>query len=550
MQAAQTTAPSAARVATPAPTQREPARSRPFGEAFEGDERGLGFARRLRPSTAGGRPLQRKCACGGSAGLSGSCEECGRKRMLGLQRKVEVGAADDAYEREADRVADAVVAGAVTPAPRAIRRIAAQPAAGAEQAPASVDAVLASTGRPLEPSLRSDMELGFGHDFSRVRVHADAAAEQSARDLDARAYTLGHDIVFGAGRYAPHTTEGRRLLAHELTHVVQQSQAAQAPAQRVQRGSLKGPTTKPHSCGGWTCAPMSDCKKPDDKGAPTSTPSTSWKLTANLDVDVLSASEITGPSEVGHAFVEFTESNGDRYTYGHYPNKTQSPDPVLHPQVPGCTAHPDQTHSACVDMRIPFMLTQAEYTAALGMAQAWCSAGQPYNVLTNNCATFVSFVVGAAGKTLPGARGSIGYGSFSADNPNTLFEAYIGQTDSAAWRQRVTGSFTGHYDTAGGASVTFSSFKLKTDDKYSVAGKYSYTGSSGDKVEGTLDGSLTFEVDPATKAVIATVKFDWSEPSGTGKGVWNVSASGDLKGTWGRGAADSGAGAWELTKLP
>ena len=69
------------------------------------------------------------------------------------------------------------------------------------------------------------MESHFGRDFSAVRVHTDATAQRSAADIDAEAYTSGRDIVFGAGRYAPETTAGRRLLAHELTHVVQQSQA-------------------------------------------------------------------------------------------------------------------------------------------------------------------------------------------------------------------------------------------------------------------------------------------------------------------------------------
>ena len=94
-----------------------------------------------------------------------------------------------------------------------------------DAAPASVDQALASPGRPLEPALRQDMEQRFGHDFSRVRVHSGAAAEQSARDVNAHAYTVGHNIVFGAGRFAPGTHEGRRLIAHELTHVVQQSGA-------------------------------------------------------------------------------------------------------------------------------------------------------------------------------------------------------------------------------------------------------------------------------------------------------------------------------------
>jgi hypothetical protein len=75
--------------------------------------------------------------------------------------------------------------------------------------------------------MRGQMEARFGHDFSRVRVHADARAAVSARAVGAAAYTVGRDVVFGAGRYAPGTAEGRSLLTHELTHVVQQAGSGQ-----------------------------------------------------------------------------------------------------------------------------------------------------------------------------------------------------------------------------------------------------------------------------------------------------------------------------------
>ena len=361
--------------------------------------------------------------------------------------------------------------------------------------------------------------------------------------------------MFDDARYLPHTIEGGKLLAHELSHVVQQSQAGldtNKNSGQLQRGSLKGPTTKPHSCGGWTCAPASDCSKPDSKGAPSSTASTTWGLVANLDLDVLKAENIVSPNDVGHAFVEFTESNGDRYTYGHYPAKsgiTDLPDPAFRPQVNGCTAHPDQTHSECVDMRISYNLAEPDYKKALGFAQSWCVAGQPYNILTNNCTTFVENVVKMAGQTMPSALGAVALGKYSADNPNTLFDTQVNQADSASWRARVTGDFTGHYDSSGKA-VTFTSFELKADEKYAVAGKYSYVGSTGDTVKGTLDGRLILNVDAATKAVNPIVKFTWTEPSGSGKGVWTVDTSGTLKGTWGRGAADSGGGGWELSKKP
>ncbi|MCP5223413.1 MAG: DUF4157 domain-containing protein [Zoogloeaceae bacterium] len=90
-------------------------------------------------------------------------------------------------------------------------------------APASVAHTLGAPGRPLPARTRAFFEPRFGHDFSRVRVHDDAQAAASARDVSAHAYTVGADVVFGQGRFAPETGSGRALLAHELAHVVQQS---------------------------------------------------------------------------------------------------------------------------------------------------------------------------------------------------------------------------------------------------------------------------------------------------------------------------------------
>ncbi len=88
--------------------------------------------------------------------------------------------------------------------------------------PRAVFDVLDSPGQPLDGSTRAFMEPRFGHDFSRVRVHSDARAAESARSVNALAYTVGNDIAFGTGLYAPETAGGRRLLAHELAHVKQQ----------------------------------------------------------------------------------------------------------------------------------------------------------------------------------------------------------------------------------------------------------------------------------------------------------------------------------------
>jgi hypothetical protein len=169
-----------------------------------------------------------------------------------LQPKLAVGSPGDAYEQEADRVVGQVMGMRASPAwtpcscgggcprctdraqasgtPSVSRLPAPAPAGQAPAGPAAAGADLASVvadgtssgGAPLDSEVRAFMEPRFGRDFGHVRVHADASAARSARVVNAVAYTVGHHIVFGAGRYTPHSAEGRRLIAHELTHTIQQ----------------------------------------------------------------------------------------------------------------------------------------------------------------------------------------------------------------------------------------------------------------------------------------------------------------------------------------
>jgi hypothetical protein len=103
------------------------------------------------------------------------------------------------------------------------------------------------SGQPLPESVRAFFEPRFDRDFGEVRVHTDGQAADSARSISAHAYTSGRDIVFGAGQYAPETPAGRRLLAHELTHVVQQSGNGGAkPVQRETDPDVAGPCDQHH----------------------------------------------------------------------------------------------------------------------------------------------------------------------------------------------------------------------------------------------------------------------------------------------------------------
>ena len=150
----------------------------------------------------------------------------------------------DVSEQEADRIADQVMrnpgplsqpavagerldagnAALPTPGPLAASRAESGNAVSGAAQPA-IQNVLGSSGQPLDAITRSFFEPRFGSDLSQVRVHADERAAESARAIDALAYTSGSEIVFGAGQYAPQTHEGQRLLAHELVHVHQQAGA-------------------------------------------------------------------------------------------------------------------------------------------------------------------------------------------------------------------------------------------------------------------------------------------------------------------------------------
>jgi hypothetical protein len=145
-------------------------------------------------------PVLRRCGCGRSS-AGGECAECRAKR---LRRSPSTAVSMDA-------------------------------------APGVVHDALRSPGQPLDAQTRAFMEPRFGHSFASVRVHADHRAAQSAAAVGARAYAVGHDVVFGSGTFAPSSTEGRKLIAHELAHVVQQSGSTSTLAPSLEIGPVDAP---------------------------------------------------------------------------------------------------------------------------------------------------------------------------------------------------------------------------------------------------------------------------------------------------------------------
>lgn len=214
------------------------------------------------PLSQGGL-LQRKCsACGKHQAGGGTCTSCQNRAKLPsplplIQTKLTVGAPNDKYEQEADRVAEQIMRMPASQSDVAMRsqrpriqrkcfkcddeqRLQMKEAPGStpEVTPAISSRIqsLQGSGQPLPSSARSFFEPRFGQDFSHIRVHNDA---QTTRALSARAYTISNNIVFGSGQYSPETSSGRQLLAHELTHTVQQTGTLQrTPAAPTTNGNV------------------------------------------------------------------------------------------------------------------------------------------------------------------------------------------------------------------------------------------------------------------------------------------------------------------------
>lgn len=180
--------------------------------------------------------LQRKCACGGHAGKDGECDECRKQRL----------------QRSAIRQSSGLVV------------------------PAEVDHVLRTPGRPLDHETGNLMRRRLGHDFARVRVHDDAQAAASAAAVSAHAYTVGNHVVFGAGEFSDGSPATQRLLAHELTHVIQQQRSSlsdsnpnrlEAEAEHTERAFAGGQAMAPVTASGLSLARDEDTAAADQAAA-------------------------------------------------------------------------------------------------------------------------------------------------------------------------------------------------------------------------------------------------------------------------------------------
>lgn len=153
------------------------------------------------------------------------------RSTVSLQPELEMTQPGDAYEQEADKMADRILDhafAAASPTPYASRPVISRAPSGyaSVSVPPSVEAAISSSrgsGFPMPSALKARMESGFGADFSQVRFHTDNAAAQMSSSIRANAFTSGSDVYFASGKYDPSSRSGQHLIAHELTHTLQQS---------------------------------------------------------------------------------------------------------------------------------------------------------------------------------------------------------------------------------------------------------------------------------------------------------------------------------------
>lgn len=524
------------------------------------------------------------------------------------QAKLRIGPVDDPLEREADRIADAVISDrAPEPVGRtdsgavqrkcaqcdeeegSVLRRAADQVSVRNAAPRAADAAAAmgQAGRPLPPDLRAYFEPRFGRDLSHVRLHTHAAAARGAQGIGAKAYTLGRDIGFAPGTFSPGARSGRRLIAHELAHVLQQETRLDGVIRRAEVDDRPS-----------VCATLTDIESDIDKQANAEikaartavgikTPATDASVPGKTKGMLLKevASRLGGlidpisPIEkfiVGlpakKRFLPPKSLAGTKFAGAEAVEKFY----LLHTKdvahVVGSTA---KVKGVCIgaDKLGHFFQQGFDYAVQLvggAKASEAESTGRfgeigVFGLSATGVFSNADLAANLAGlkfyndlATKP-ATFAFGIASYIANDWNEQFNPsfYTSTLAPVVWRNLLAGKWSGSFDNGAGSTATALTADLTVDAANKVAGSYEYGGkpvrgkiANGamtqrtTKVSGSRDGST----ETATPVSSLTIDFDWEEPSRKGKGSWSTVRENRLEGAWGAKSSRSGGGAWRMDK--
>lgn len=454
------------------------------------------------------------------------------------------------------------------------------PAAGI--APPIVHDVVGSAGQPLETSARSFMESRFGQPFDAVRVHTGPTAAESARSVHARAYTVGSHMVFGAGQYAPHSPSGRKLIAHELAHVVQQGGGDSDVVQRAE--------VDDRSCAGLTDIESDvDTKvnsEIDDarKAAGTPPPLKDFVKEA---VPRLAGSTPIGPIEkyieglgATKASIPPNDLSGTKYSGADTVNRFYKLHTLGLAHVVGshslissiCVGADKIGHFFQQGLQYAQIVASSTKTTGAAKAAEAESAGRAFEIGTMGLSStgvysradqaanragldFWADLLADHIKYKFGIKKYITSQWNEQSNPS-FYEKSIG---GVVWSNLLAGDWKGPFTSGGGGGTPIDSHVKLSATASSVTGSYEWPAAKPTN-KGTLTGKITQQTtsvsgtEPGSAAVSDTpvsgvkIDFDWTEGTSNGKGVWNSVDEQNLDGTWGIGTASSGAGSWTLKK--
>ena len=546
----------------------------------------------LRPSQT--IRLQRKCACGGKAGpAGGECEECKQKKEeeATVQRRETTGQAPDSVPpivHEVLRTPGQPLDGAVrqfmgsrlgghfSQAPRSghAKLVVGQPGGRYEQeANLAAEQVLHSPVSELaaSPSTGEEPVKSASHNFDQVRIHADSQAAESALAMNALAYTVGKDVVFGSGQYAPETAAGKKLLAHELAHVLQQG--GNAGTGLVQRAE----TDTAYGCGGLddTATDVNDKTNEAIKKANAKSP---------VPKDVCDAVyRELGGRPIAALSMSNIEAWASRLALNPFSNKARKPNPF-------------KTKYSGVDTKAVMPLTGkpiplAPLLAPIMKIKDYCvgsdklghffEQGHEYFDIAHTAGKTAADAEAYGVKTEEGIFGLTGTGVFSnADleanrqglnfyedlfkapsmtfdiakyingnwNEETNPNSYETATGGIVWSNLITGQWRGTFNnTSSSAAPVGIDTTLNVTGTTDFSGAYDYlTGKVKGKI---LNGKIDYNYDTHKAISGVRLTYDWqTDSASSGKGYWNSVGEYQMRGKWGSGTSSSDGGEWVMNK--
>jgi len=521
-----------------------------------------------------GASLQRKCACGTHANGAGECDEC-KKQAGTLQRQAstsgplpEVPAIVRDVLRSPGQPLDGVTREFMaTRLDQNFSRVPMQSQAKLAVGPPGDTyerEADAAVNRMTASAVRSTPLC----DFTNVRVHTDEKAAQSARAVNALAYTVGNHIVFGAGQYAPARAEGRRLLAHELTHVIQQGGSNSNTLQRAETDTSKN------------CQPLTDTKSDvntrinkslTDARKTAGTPPNADQVIDGVAKDLATNTSVgrsaieDWAAKLGAKKVDLPKQTATKYAGVTFGIWSQPFFPILNPTM--------KVNGICIgsDKLGHFIeLGFTYYRIARRTKGQKASDAERFGESTEGGGFGLDTTGVFSNADLEANRQGLKFYDDVKANPSLTFDIstyisnkwneesnpnfYESSVGEQVWSNLLTRVWTGAFDMAGKSAKNVA-VTLKATTAAVVTGTYDYVGDSG-PIKGKIsNGKISFGTTTVKTPTTATAKpvsgvtidFEWSEGAGKGHGQWKSTDESHLVGTWGTGSSATNGGSWNIS---